>query len=199
MDTTGNFIDEKDLLLKLRAGDRDAFNRLYQHYSRPVFSRLKSLVHEQSITEELHQDTFLKIWESRASLNTEIPFQAILMRTAKSTAIDYYRKAVRDEKLKAQLISTATELYNHLDEFIDFKDTNTAINSAISKLPPQRLKIFTMIKLEGKSYEYAASEFGVSLSTVKDHMAKAMKFLRDEIAKEHPEALFLLVAATLLR
>ena len=199
MDTTGNFIDEKDLLLKLRAGDRDAFNRLYQHYSRPVFARLKSLVHEQAITEELHQDTFLKVWESRAFLNTEIPFQAILMRTAKSTAIDYYRKAVRDEKLKAQLISTATELYNHLDELIDFKDTNTAINSAISKLPPQRLKIFTLIKLEGKSYEYAASEFGVSLSTVKDHMAKAMKFLRDEMAKEHPEAFFLLVAATLLR
>lgn len=199
MNATTTLTDEKDLLLKLKEGDRDAFNHLYQLYSRPVFARLKSLVHQQTITEELHQDTFLKVWESRTSLNAEVSFQTILMRTAKSISIDYYRKAIRNEKLKAQLINAATELYNHLDELIDFKETNTAINTAIAKLPPQRLKIFTLIKLEGKSYEYAASEFGVSLSTVKDHMAKAMKFLRDEMAREHPEALFLLVASTLLR
>ena len=79
------------------------------------------------------------------------------MRTAKSISIDYYRKAIRNEKLKAQLINAATELYNHLHELIDFKETNTAINTAIAKLPPQRLQIFTLIKLEGKSYEYGAS------------------------------------------
>lgn len=199
MNATDAFADERDLLLRLREGDFNAFNHFYKIYGKTVFSRLKSLVHEQEITEELHQDTFLKVWEHRASLNTAVPFEAIIMRTAKSIAIDYYRKAIRDDKLKKQLISTATELYHHLDELIDFNETNTAINAAISKLPPQRLKIFTLIKLEGKSYEYAASKFGVSLTTIKDHMAKAMKFLRDEIPREHPEALFLLAAATLLR
>ena len=199
MGTTDSFVDEKDLLLQLREGHFDAFNQLYNAYSRPVFLRLKSLVHDREITEELHQDTFLKVWENRAALNDSVSFQAILMRTAKSIAIDYYRKAIRDKKLKGQLISTATELYDHLTELIDFQETNTAINAAISKLPPQRLKIFTLIKLEGKSYEDAAKLYGVSLSTIKDHMAKAMKFLRDEMAREHPEALFLLVAATLLR
>lgn len=199
MDSTETFVDERHLLLRLREGDFNAFNHLYKIYSRPVFARLKSLVHKQEITEELHQDTFLKVWEHRASLNELVPFQAILMRTARSIAIDYYRKAIRDEKLKNQLISTATELYHHLEELIDFQDTSTAINAAISKLPPQRLKIFTLIKLEGQSYEYAATKYGVSLSTIKDHMAKSMKFLREEMAREHPEALFLLVTLTLLR
>ncbi|MBB5438160.1 RNA polymerase sigma-70 factor (ECF subfamily) [Pedobacter sp. AK017] len=199
MNATDTFVDERDLLLRLSEGDFDAFNHFYKRYGKIVFARLKSLIHEQEITEELHQDTFLKIWEHRASLNTMVPFQAIIMRTAKSIAIDYYRKAIRDDKLKKQLISTATELYHHLDELINFNETNTAINTAISKLPPQRLKIFTLIKLEGKTYEYAATKFGVSLSTIKDHMAKAMKFLRDEMAREHPETLFLLVAATLIR
>lgn len=199
MHTADSSVNEKELLLRLKEGDFNAFNLLYNNYSRSVFARLKSLVHDQEITEELHQDAFLKLWENRAALNESVPVQAILMRTAKSIAIDYYRKAIRDKKLKSQLISTATELYDHLAELIDFQETNTAINTAISKLPPQRLKIFTLIKLEGKSYEYAASQYGVSLSTIKDHMAKAMKFLRDEMAREHPEALFLLVAATLLR
>lgn len=192
-------LDEEIILLNLRKGDTNAFNRLYQIHSRALFLRLKSLVYDQDIAEELQQDVFLKIWEHRAALDPNVSFQAVLMRTAKSISIDYYRKALRDEKLKARLMNTATELYSHLDEHIEFDETNLAINKAIAKLPPQRLKIFTMIKLEGKSYEHAAKEFGVSLSTVKDHMARAMKFLKEEILRENPEALLLLAAATLLK
>ncbi|WEK21338.1 MAG: sigma-70 family RNA polymerase sigma factor [Candidatus Pedobacter colombiensis] len=198
MDTQAIIAADSSLLQQVKQGDHTAFNQLYKLFAKDVFSRIKYLVHDQQIAEELHQDIFLKIWEKRASLNCDVPIRSIVMRNTKSIAIDYYRKAARDQKLKEHLIHTATELYDHLEELIDFKETNAALQSAITKLPPQRLKIFTMCKLEGHSYEQAANEYGVSLSTIKDHMAKAMKSIKEDMVALHPEMLLLLVASTVL-
>jgi RNA polymerase sigma-70 factor (ECF subfamily) len=94
-------------------------------------------------------------------------------------------------------MTVATDLYNQLEEQIDFKETNASLMAAIAKLPEQRRKVFVRIKLEGRSYEEAAEEFGVSVSTIKDHMTRALKFLRTELIQDNPSLLFFLLAATL--
>jgi len=190
---------ENILLERLLKSDEKAFNTLYLIHSETVFRRLKSLVHDREIVKELHQETFLTIWRKRESLKSNIPFQSILLRIAKSVAIDFYRKAVREDALRERLIKKATELYNHLEEYIEFNETNESINASIAKLPPKRLKIFTRIKIEGNSYESVANELGISLSTVKDHMAKALKFLRDDLSKNHPEVFLMIVTVTLFK
>lgn len=174
--------DEKDLLLRLREGNHKAFSKLYERYANLVYNRIKRLVHVHEFAEELAQDVFLQIWERREMLGIEISFQVIVLRYAKSTAINFYRKAVRDSQLKEQLILSGTELYEPLETEINFNETNAILNAAISRLPPQRQKIFILCKLEGKSYEYAATQFGISVGTIKDHMAKAMRTLRQELS-----------------
>lgn len=190
---------EQELLTDLKKGNQAAFNHFYQIHSRIVYGRLKALVHDHEVAQELHQDTFLKVWQRRATLDPAVPFRAVLMRTAKSLAIDYFRKALRDKELRAVLISRATELYDHLDHLMDFNDANNNLEAAIAKLPPKRKAIFIAIKVDGNSYEKVALELGVSLSTVKDHMAKAMKFLKEEISRDHPELLLLLITAAMLK
>ncbi|MBE8721550.1 RNA polymerase sigma factor [Sphingobacterium pedocola] len=175
--------DDKDLLSRLKRGDHNAFQELYCQYAPVIYSRLKKLIHHQEWVEELHQEVFLKVWENRAKINDDVPFQAILFRTAKSLAIDFYRKAIRDKKMQEQLIDIVTEYYVSDPSFED-SEINKSLYCAIEKLPPQRKRVFSLIKLEGKRYEEVAKELDISLSTVKDHMAKAMAFLRDELTKK---------------
>lgn len=188
------YIDEAELLARLREGDTKAFDCLYERYAKDIFRRIKSMVQDQAITEELHQDVFMRVWEGRARLRSDTSFQAVLLRTAKSISIDFYRKAIRDRQLSEKLIRISTELYNQVEDLIDFNETNEALQVAISKLPPQRRKVYSLCKLEGRSYEEVAAQFGVSISTVKDHMAKARQFIRDEMARHHPTVLCLLVS-----
>lgn len=190
-------IDEKDLLLRLRDGDYSAFDELYERYAGTVLAKLKKLVHLPDIAAELHQDVFLKVWEQRAQLPVDVPFRAIVFRNAKSMAYNFYRKATLDKNLHEQLIMASTELYDQLEDQLHFVETNEMVMAAISKLPPQRQQVFTRIKIDGKSYEEVADEFGVSVSTVKDHMTRALKFLRTELASHYPSALFFMLAATL--
>jgi len=171
-------INEKELVIRLNEGDYSSFDRLYQYYAKSIFTKIKKIVISHAVAEEIHQDVFLKIWQQRAQLNADIPFQSILFQTAKNLAINYYWKSSRDDKMKAHFINQATAFYDHLDDYINFSSTNEALKKAIDQLPPQRRKIFILCKMEGKSYEFAAAEYGVSLSTVKDHMSKAMQSIR---------------------
>lgn len=197
MSRSDEISDGHGLLQRIREGDHLAFTELYDLYAADIMGRIKRLVHDPHLAEELHQDVFLRLWEKRLSLDVGVPPKAILIRTAKSMAIDFFRKAARDNKLREQLIATATELYDHVGDLIDFRETNQFIQQAIAKLPPQRLKIFTCIKIEGNTYEQAAEQFGVSISTVKDHMAKAMQSIKKELFIK-PAGLYLIIAGALL-
>jgi RNA polymerase sigma-70 factor (family 1) len=182
---------EKEILLRLKLGDQVAFNELYSQYQRKVYHGLKRLVHSPEVTAELHQDVFLKIWNRRGQLDADLPFEAFLISVAKNTAIDFYRKAARDKKLLDQLVHSMTEIYDPITALMERKDNHEILENAINKLPPQRQLVFRFIKLEHQSYENAAAHFGVSVGTIKDHMAKAMSFLKTEMTGSKSDLLLL--------
>lgn len=189
---------EKELLVKLRSGDQKAFNLLYQAYERKVYYNLKKLVHIPEIVGELHQDVFLKVWSKRESLDPDRRFEGFLVHIAKNCAVDFYRKAARDKKLTDQLALQMTEFHDPIDDIIALKETNRALETAINKLPPQRGLVFRHIKMEHQSYENAAWHFGVSLGTIKDHMAKALQFVRREISNSKRLLLSVFMMSTLI-
>src|SRR5690606_7021291 len=180
---------EKKLVEKLTKGDDRAFHILYNAYAPTVFARIKRLLHNPEWVEEIHQDVFLKIWHARVKIDPNVPFKAIILRTTKSIVVDFYRKALRDKKMKEQLVQIASNFY--VEDFFPTEDSelNVALKVAIDALPPQRKKIFCMIKLEGKKYLDVADELNISPSTVKDHMAKAMSYLKSELKGKHSNML----------
>lgn len=170
------------MLIKLRSGDQKAFNALYQAYERKVYYNLRKIVHIPEIAAELHQDVFLKVWKKREYVDPEISFESFLITITRNCAIDFYRKAARDKNLMDQLVLSMTEIYDPIADIIAFKETSIALEAAIDKLPPQRRLVFRRIKMEHESYENTAKHFGVSVGTIKDHMAKAMLFIRNELS-----------------
>lgn len=190
--------DEKNLLIRLRGGDVAAFDQLYRCTVNLVFRRIKRLVHIHAVAEELTQDVFYQIWKQREKIDPLVPFPSIAMRTAKSIAINFYQKAIREHQLKEQLVSAGSAAYNPLEEEIDFNETRELLEKAIAKLPPQRQRVFNLCKIQGKTYEFAAAELGVSVGTIKDHMAKAMRFLKEELISRSGKAPLYAVLVVLL-
>jgi RNA polymerase sigma factor (sigma-70 family) len=191
---TDSPLPQPSLLARLKSGDEAAFAQLYRDTSAMVFYRIKRLVHVHEVAEELTQDVYFQIWNKRTQLNEEIPFVAIVMQTAKSIAINYYQRALREEQLLAKLVEGATAYHDPIIDDQDFFETKELLETIIAKLPPQRQKVFRMCKLEGKSYEDTATELQVSVGTIKDHMAKAMRFIKAEFfSKKGDNPLYLIL------
>jgi RNA polymerase sigma-70 factor (family 1) len=191
--------NEQDLLLRLKSNDQAAFNELYRKYERKIFYNLSKLVHSNQTAAELHQDVFLKVWQSRDQINAELPFEAFLVTIAKNIAIDFYRSTSRNKKLMDHLVSLMTEVHDPVTDLMEAKDYQGILEKAVSKLPPQRQLVFRYIKLEDQSYEKAAAYFGVSVGTIKDHMAKAMAFLKEEMKNNKFDLLLLYFVHLYLR
>ncbi len=186
---------EESLLVRLQRGDEVAFTELYHLYKARIYYNLLRLVKSEEAAEELLQDTFLKVWERRASLDPARSFQSYLYRIAGNLAMDFYRKAALDFKLRAHLLATGAETCEPVEQGVIRKETYHQLHELISKLPVQRQRVFRLCRIEGKSYAETAAIMGISAGTVKDHLIKAGRFLREELRDEKARYLSLLIAA----
>lgn len=186
------------LLEQLRQGEERAFNVIYKTYFKPLYRKVFSMIKDEMIADELIQDLFLKIWHKREEISYEHSFPAYLYKIANNLVFDYFRKIAKDKRLIARLLIHATDFYMHSDELLESKESNALLMKAIDQLSPQRKLVFICCKLEGKSYEEASKELGISIATVNSHMTQSLRSVREYMLKNyHVAVISILICATI--
>lgn len=187
------------LLVTLQLGDVKAFDRIYEAYGRLMARKLHQLVRIPEQVEEIHQDVFTALWVQRESLEGVQSLKAYLFTIVRHKVIDFYRKASRDKALQKELVHWASFSYEHIEAVLEDKENAALLESLVAQLPPQRQKVFRMIKIEGKSYAEAAAYFEVSMSTIKDHMARSSEFFKQQLQGKYSHLLYLLLISLYLK
>ncbi|MET1056623.1 MAG: sigma-70 family RNA polymerase sigma factor [Pedobacter sp.] len=189
-------VNEKELLQCLCNGDELSFEVIYRHYIDAIYRRLLYLVKSEELAEELAQDIFMRIWDRRACIDTEKSFRSYLYSIAQNLVTDYYRRLAVDRKLQQHLISTTTESYNPIELHYHAEGERHLLYKAIDSLPEQRKKVYTLVKLEGRSYEEVSELLGISASTIRDHIVKGTKSIKLSLLKNE-FAVILIVASAI--
>lgn len=171
---------------KLKRGSYEAFDTLYDMYADSLYGF--ALLHTKSSVqaEDIVQDTFLKLWNMRASLSVEGSFKSMLFTIAKNHVIDVFRQQINRpdfedyirfcEDRTSFLDNTSVEKI-YYDDFID------KLAIAKQKLTPAQRNIFEMSREEGMSNAEIAALSDISEQTVKNHLSAALKILREELRK----------------
>lgn len=176
--------DDSLLLKQIRNADAAAFRRLYDRHYRKVYQFANSFLRNKEASEEILQETFLKIWVNRDKINSELPIQPLLFTLSKRLVIDAVRKAAA---LHRQNGVIAFEMQQHdsgTEEKIIFADLLTHTQKAIDRLPRQQQTVVRLSKFEGLSYDEISQRLDISKNTVKNHLIVAMKTLRNYMDKE---------------
>ena len=174
---------EAELSLLLKEGDKNAFAMLYDRYKQPLSANLFKLLKSEELTFDILQDLFLKIWENKSQIDPEKSFRAYLFRIAENMVYDYYRKAARDTKMQINIIQTSSEIYSYIEEDLLIRENSALLRAAVDMMPPQRRQVFTLCKLEGKSYKEIEQILGISPKTINSHLFQASKFLKEHFNK----------------
>lgn len=128
--------------------------------------------------EEMVQNTFVKLWESRKSLVIGTQPKAYLFTMIRNACLNQLKHiSVREEYKKHNEQEIKSETEESSGEDLNLQDK---IQSAIQKMPPQRRKIFEMSRFEGLKYREIAEHLNISIKTVENHMGSAMKDMRVE-------------------
>ena len=189
--------DEKELLMQLREGNAQALDYFYHQYSLRIYRKLLKMVRVETIAEELVQDVFVRIWDKRHQIDPDRSFRSYLFTIAQNLVYDLYRKVAREERLQEVIKEASSEISMHVEEGVFLKETSEILNKAINNLPSQQKLVFTLCKLEGKSYEDASATLGISTSTINNHIVKATKSIKGYMFREQNAAFFLTISLML--
>jgi len=148
-----------------------------------LYRKILQVVKDGAVAEELLQDLFLKLWQKRNTINPDLSFNAYVYTIVNNLVYDYLRKVSHDKRLIARLILDSVDHYLHSEEQLSAKETSKAIQEAISKLTQQQQQVFTLCKIEGKSYEEAGRILGISTATVNSHIVNSKRYIKAYLEK----------------
>jgi RNA polymerase sigma-70 factor (ECF subfamily) len=180
--TTESGIDELSVAMRFADGDCRAFEQLLTVYWRPVLALSTRLLHDSEAADDVAQETFLRVWINRAEIQPG-QLRAYIFRVARNLVIDETRK----RGVRAQAIGIPLPMPP--DRVVERAEQHDAIRHALDALPPRRREAFMLAYLHELSYKEAAEVLGVSVATVKNHVAAALVDLRRSLAGHaHPFA-----------
>jgi RNA polymerase sigma-70 factor (ECF subfamily) len=111
---------EKELLQGVAEGNELAFGQLFHNWRDKLYFFILRIVDSSSITEDLVQDVFVKIWVNRETLSTIENFGAYLYTMARNEAISGMRRKASETVILAELqrVSTAAGCPRNKNLFI---------------------------------------------------------------------------------
>ena len=175
-----------DLIKKVKQGSYEDFTRLYFMYADLLYGFVLNLTKSPDDAEDILQETFLRIWQTKENLSLETSFKSYLYTIAHNLIIDSFRKKI-DSVAFEVYTENNTENEVYFDEFLD------KLNEAKKKLSSRQLVIFELSREKGCSIKDIAEKMGVSEKTVKNQLTLALKTLKSELSLLHYLLLVLLL------
>ncbi len=168
-----------DLTQRASKGDMEAFEHLYQKYSRRVFTLCLRMMQNSAEAEDMTQEIFVHLFNKIGTFRGESAFTTWLHRTTANHVLMHFRKGhVRrergadDEELPVEMVR-GTENPSRMAIF-----DRIEINKAIAQLPPGYRMVFILHDIEGHEHHEIAAIIGCSIGTSKSQLHKARMKMR---------------------
>jgi len=185
---------EKSAVIRLKKGDLEAFDLIYELYANKLHAFGMKYLHSEADAEELVQSVFIKLWETRKKIDSELSLRSYLFTIAYNDICKLFRQKKYLKKYVAETLYGSEEFSSISEESSDYRSVLKEVNRIIALMPEKQKKAFLKSRLEGKTSKEVAAELGLSAATVDNYVSAALKTLKAGIRKENlPMMLFLLL------
>lgn len=164
---------KRKVVLALIKKDAEAFNQVYSAYRKLLFFIIVSIVKNETIAEDLLQDTFLKVYEAVGNLKDPDSFHSYITMTAKNLAINELKKMRRVESFEPleEIYGYEEQSFTLLDEIADYlSDIENTI--VVYKIVHER------------GFQEISTLMDIPLSTVYQIYQKALKKIKEHYQGE---------------
>jgi len=169
---------EKVLLSRLLSGDRAAFSIIFSAYYKDLVAFAMSYTHSQQTSEEIAQDTFVKLWEDHETAQIDQSLKSYLLTTVRNKCINLYKHS-KVMQMHADDVRDRSPFFEcDTDNYLLFSELQDQLDTALKKLPDEISGPFRMNRNQGLKYHEIADILGVSVRTIEVRIGKALHLLR---------------------
>ena len=187
LDTGG----DAQIMLRVKAGDDDAFDYLVQKYRRPIIHFMYRATRTEGAAEELAQEVFLRVYRSRHTYEANAKFTTWLYRIATNLSMNYARDTKHerpentvsvDEKDEATGLGfDVPDTSLSAEENMVRRERLMAIRQRVLSLPDKQRNAVLMHKYQTMDYKQIAEVLKLSESATKSLLFRAYETLREQL------------------
>lgn len=168
-----------DVLARLRAGDRHAFEELFARYERRIYGFLYRLSGKRDVADDLFQECWLRVARHAPSLREDTDLTAWLFTIARNLHRSHQRYAIFDRfrarELPTQEIATP-------EREVAARQAVLRLERALGLITPASREILLLVGVEHLEPSQAAMVLGVSAEAARQRLSRARRELTEHLA-----------------
>ncbi len=176
---------EKEILGMLASAEhaKEAFTELYERFAGKCYAFVLAMVKDENTAKDMVHDIFLKVWLRREVISKVDSFSSYFFRMTRNAVFDHFENNAINRKYVDSQTLVLEEFGCFVDEKVNADDLQLLIYNAVSKMPEQRRKIFTLSRYKGMPNREIAALFDLNIRTVENHITNALADIRAALAK----------------
>ena len=187
-------LTDREVIELAQGGREPAFRELVRRYERPVFSLVYRIVGDRALTEDLAQETFVKVFNAIDRYDPAYKFSSWIFKIANNHALDHLRKrkldtvslqGAPDARTEEEAQATSPRVASadeNPEEYTASREIGREMESALAELRPEYRTAIVLWHVEARPYDEIAEIMDLPLGTVKTYMHRARKELRERLA-----------------
>ena len=179
---------DSDLIREALATTERSFSVLVERYIGSVYNYVFRLVRSVEESEDITQETFVKVWKNLKRFREGENFRAWVFTIARNTLIDYTRKkkmvvfsAFENSEGENVLLETTSNGERTLDELVIEAETKEELENVLAVLSPEYREVILLHYQEDMTFDEIGRILKKSLNTVKSQHRRALAILRKEL------------------
>jgi RNA polymerase sigma-70 factor (ECF subfamily) len=166
---------------RMSAGDTHALELLFQTLYVPLCAFAQTIVRSAAVAEDVVGETFLKLWMHRERIQVRGAVRNYLYMAVRNTAISQIKRNSREARYVESYPAIAGDLHgtvtNDAEEHLRMEELSIRVKDAIDRLPRRAQQTYVLYYQHEMSYAEIARVMGVSVKTVENQLARALRIL----------------------
>lgn len=170
------FLEDTELMERLRAGDDLALKVIYKKYWNQLYTSAFKMLQDQQACEDIIQDLFINLWNKREQIEIKASLKSYLFA---SVRYEVYRQ-VRHGSVREDIFENIQDRLQTTSEYgnIEHRELLSYINSIVNNLSEKCKVVYKLSREEQLSHKEIATKLDISTKTVENHLNKALRQLR---------------------
>jgi RNA polymerase sigma-70 factor (ECF subfamily) len=177
-------MSDKLLFEKIKDGDEEAFEELFDKYYEPLVRFVWGYVKSEAIAEEIVQELFLKVWNISSTLTIQRSVKSYIYSAGRNMCLNYlkHQNTEQEWEKEKKALHENQPRESKLDRNIHYKMLHKEVEQAIQDLPERRRLIFVLSRHQDMTYKEIADFLDISENTVDTQIRRALATLRERFS-----------------
>lgn len=188
-------LDDRVLIERFKAGDKNAFKELVLKYQRKVYMNIYMMISNHQDAKELTQEVFIRVFRHLNDFEGTSTFYTWLYRITVNICIDHYRKAKVKKYEYDDAVAHGDDQEEQVFPIISAASRETPtgrlmkeelrrhVQDAVDRLPPKHREVFLAREVEGLSYQEIADKLEINIGTVMSRLFHARRKLQQRLSR----------------